>query len=105
METEQKSEEKIPNSHIFAIRTTANREDQVMDFLVSNAKKRNIEVFSVIKPQGMRGYIFIEAQTRSDAEQAIYNIPYARGLLPKEVNYKDIDHMLEDSKDKIKDVE
>ena len=29
---------------IFALRTTANREDQVMDFVVSNAKKKGIEL-------------------------------------------------------------
>jgi transcriptional antiterminator NusG len=83
---------------IFALRTTANREDQVMDFVVSNAKKKGIEVFSVIRPHGMRGYIFIEAATKTDAEQAAFNIPYARGILPKPVEYKEIEHMLEQVK-------
>ncbi|HIJ19138.1 TPA: hypothetical protein HA372_05625, partial [Candidatus Woesearchaeota archaeon] len=46
---------------IFALRTTANREDQVMDFVVSNAKKKGIEIYSVVRPHGMRGYIFVEA--------------------------------------------
>ena len=46
----------------------------------------------------MRGYIFIEAETRTDAEQGAFNIPYARGILPKEINYKEIEHMLEQVK-------
>ena len=83
---------------IFALRTTANREDQVMDFVVSNAKKKGIEVYSVVRPHGMRGYIFVEAATRADAEQAAFNIPYARGILPKQVEYKEIEHMLEQVK-------
>lgn len=83
---------------IFALRTTANREDQVMDFLVSNAKRKKLEVYSVIRPHGMRGYIFLEAGTRSDAEQSALNVPYARGLLPHEVQYKEIEHMLEQVK-------
>ena len=53
---------------IFALRTTANREDQVMDFLTSNAQKKKLEVYSVVRPHGMRGYIFLEAATKSDAE-------------------------------------
>lgn len=92
-------EEKI--STIFALRTTANREDQVMDFVSSNASKKKLEVFSVIRPHGMRGYIFVEAATRSDAEQAAFNVPYARGILPNEIEYNEIEHMLEQVKKEI----
>lgn len=91
MEEEQKSQ-------IYGLRTTANREDQVMDFIVSNAQKKKLEVFSVIRPHGMRGYIFVEAATKTDAEQAAFNVPYARGILPKTVEYKEIEHMLEQVK-------
>src|SRR3989344_7946897 len=68
---EEIAAEKKPEikQHIFALRTTANREDQVMDFVTSNAKKRKLDVHSVIRPHGMRGYIFLEAPSRSDAEQ------------------------------------
>lgn len=85
-------------STIFALRTTANREDQVMDFITSNAEKKKIAVYSVIRPHGMRGYIFVEAATRSDAEQAALNIPYARGILPNVVDFKEIEHMIEQKK-------
>ena len=83
---------------IWSLRVTANREDQVMDFVSSNAKRKNLEVYSVIRPHGMRGYIFLEAASRVDAEQAAFNIPYARGILPKPVQYKEIEHMLEQVK-------
>ena len=83
---------------IFALRTTANREDQVMDFVTSNAVKKKLEVYSVIRPHGMRGYIFIEAATKTDAEQAAFNIPYARGILTQNVKYSEIEHMLEQVK-------
>jgi len=85
-------------THIFALRTTANREDQVMDFLGSNVKKKKLEVYSIIRPHGMRGYIFVEALDRQNAEQAAHGVPYARGILPKEIEYKEIEHMLEQVK-------
>lgn len=85
-------------SHIFVVRTTANREDQVVDFLASNAKQRSIPVFSVIRPHGMRGYIFVEAESKADADRAAYRIPYAKGVLPKEVEYAEIEQMLEPEK-------
>jgi transcriptional antiterminator NusG len=95
MEEEQKTD------HIFALRTTANREDQVMDFIISNVEKKGLNVYSIVRPHGMRGYIFIEALTRADAEQAAFNIPYARGILPKEIKYSEIEHMLEKKKKEI----
>lgn len=87
-----------PITHIFAVRTTANREDQVMDFLVSNIKKKKLPVSSVIRPHGMRGYIFVEAADKQSAEQAAFNVPYARGILAKEIDYSEIEHMLEQVK-------
>ncbi len=83
---------------IYALRTTANREDQVMDFITSNIKKKGLEVFAVIRPHGMRGYIFLEALNKEHAEQAAFNVPYARGVLPKEIEYREIEHMLEQVK-------
>jgi transcription termination/antitermination protein NusG len=83
------------NTHIFALRTTANREDQVLAFLGSNVKKKSLGVTAVVRPHGMRGYVFVEAYTRADAEQAAFNVPYARGILPNEIEYKEIEHMLD----------
>lgn len=83
---------------VYALRTTANREDQVMDFVSSNAKRKKLEVYSVVRPHGMRGYIFIEAGSKTDAEQSAFNVPYARGILPKTIEYKEIEHMLEQVK-------
>ena len=94
---EEKPEDGISTS-LFALRVTANREDQVMSFVASNVARKKIDVYSVIRPHGMRGYIFVEAETRADAEQAAYGVPYARGILPNEIHYKEIGHMLEQVK-------
>ena len=83
---------------LFEIRKTANREEQVMDFIDTNVKKKKLEVFSAINPHGMRGYIFLEAKTSEDAQQACFGIPYSRGVLPKEVKYEEIEPMLEQIK-------
>ncbi|MBD3313641.1 transcription elongation factor Spt5 [Candidatus Woesearchaeota archaeon] len=100
--TEDEGGEDSSGPKIFAIRTTANREDQVMDFITSNIeKKKELEVYSVIRPHGMRGYIFVEAAKRGDAEQAALNIPYARGVLPKPVDYSEMEHMLEQVKHEV----
>ena len=85
-------------NQIFALRTTANREDQVVDFVSSNVEKKKIEVYTIIRPHGMRGYIFLEAKDRQSAEEAYYGIPYAKGLLAKPIDYSEIEPMLEQVK-------
>ena len=85
-------------TQIFVLRTTANREDQVLDFVSSNAQKKNLSIASLIKPHGLRGYVFVESDNREDVEQAFHGVPYARGLLPNVINYSEIEHMLEQVK-------
>ena len=82
-------------SQIFVLRTTANREEQVIDFVSSNAQKKKLEVYSIIHPHGIRGYVFLEAKDRQAAEESFIGIPYAKGLLPKPVEMKEIEPMLE----------
>lgn len=86
-------------SYIFGIRTAANREDQVVDFLMPKLEKHSeLEVYAIIRPHGMRGYIFVEAKSKESAEQALQGVPYARGILPKIIPYAEIEHMLEQVK-------
>jgi transcription termination/antitermination protein NusG len=83
---------------IFAIRTAANREDQVIDFMESNITKKKLNVYAIISGHGMRGYVFVEAKTLEDAQQAAFGIPYARGVLQKQVSFEEIEPMLEQTK-------
>ncbi len=100
MSTEAKAPENA-EPKIFALRVTANREDQVMDFVVSNVQKKKLAVYSVIYPHGMRGYIFLEADDQKDAELAAMGVPYARGILRAPVEYREIEHMLEQVKKEV----
>lgn len=80
---------------IFAIRCTANREEQVLDFLTSNIAKKKLSVYSAFHPHGIDGYVFIETISLAEAQRSVYQIPYARGVLDKPVSLKEIEHMFE----------
>ncbi|PIZ51239.1 transcription elongation factor Spt5 [Candidatus Woesearchaeota archaeon CG_4_10_14_0_2_um_filter_33_13] len=87
------------NTKIFAVRTSANREDQVVDFFISKLQKETKhEVYSIIRPHGMRGYVFAETTSKEALEAALQGVPYARGVLPHEIPYPEIEHMLEQVK-------
>ncbi len=86
-------------SQIYGIRTAANREDQVVDYMISKLQKESkLSIYSIIRPHGMRGYIFIEVGSKGDAEIFLQGVPYARGILPNEIPYQEIEHMLEQVK-------
>ncbi|MBI2662739.1 transcription elongation factor Spt5 [Candidatus Woesearchaeota archaeon] len=86
-------------THLYGLRTAANREDQVVDYLISKLQKDPAcGILAVIRSHGMRGYIFIEVTSKTEAEAVLQGVPYARGLLPVEIPYQEIEHMLEQIK-------
>ena len=95
MEEEKQVETKEEDqTQIFIVRTAIGREDQVMDFLASNAKKMG-GVFSLVYPHGMSGYILIEADSDTSVKQVAFRVPYVRGILTKPVSYDEVEHLIE----------
>lgn len=72
-----------------------------MDFVSTNAEKKKLEVYSLVRPHGLRGYIIIEASKLEEAELAMQGVPYAKQVLPKVLNYSEIEHMLEQVKTQV----
>jgi len=80
---------------IFVVKATTNKEDQVLDLIMSRVKKRNLNVYSIARPHGLRGYLLLEAENREVAEEASYDLSYVKGLLPKTLSYEEVKNMLE----------
>ena len=59
--------------------------------------KKNLNIYSISRPHGLRGYIFLEAEDRESAEEAAFNLPYVKGIIGKTVTYKEIENMLKPS--------
>jgi transcriptional antiterminator NusG len=82
---------------IFILKVATNKEDQVLDLVANRVERNNLNVFSIARPHGLRGYIFIEADSRETAETASFNLSYIKGLLPKVIQYEEIKNMFEQS--------
>lgn len=80
---------------IFIIKVTTNKEDRALELISSKIHKANLSVYSLARPHGLRGYIFLEAENRESAEEAAYNLPYVKGIIGKTVEYTEIKNMLE----------
>ena len=61
------------------------------------AKKKNLNVFSVLRPHGLRGYVLLEAEDRESAEEAAFDLPYVKGIIGKTIKYDEIKNMIEPS--------
>ncbi|MEM4259528.1 MAG: transcription elongation factor Spt5 [Candidatus Pacearchaeota archaeon] len=80
---------------IFIIKVTTNKEERALEMVSERAEKKALNVFSVIKPHGLRGYIILEAADRESAEEAVFNLPYIKGIIGKTLDYNEIKNMLE----------
>lgn len=82
---------------IFIIKVTTNKEDRAVEMISERAEKKKLNVFSVSRPHGLRGYILLEAEDRESAEEAVFNLPYVKGIVGKTITYEEIKNMIEPS--------
>ncbi len=86
---------------IFIIKVTTNKEEKAVDMISERVGKKDINVFSVSRPHGLRGYILLEAENRESAEEAAFNLPYVKGIIGKTITYEEIKNMIERSPETI----
>ena len=82
---------------IFIIKVTTNKEERAVDLIAERVQKREINISSVSRPHGLRGYILLEAEERESAEEAVFNLPYVKGIIGKTIGYEEIKNMIEPS--------
>ncbi|MEK6760780.1 MAG: transcription elongation factor Spt5 [Nanoarchaeota archaeon] len=82
---------------IFIIKVITNKEERAIEMIADRATKKNLNVYSVSRPHGLRGYILLEAENRESAEEAVFNLPYVKGIIGKTISYEEIKSMVEPS--------
>ncbi len=82
---------------IFVIKVTTNKEESAVDLIADRIKKKNLNIYSVLRPHGLRGYILLEAEDRESAEEAVFSLPYVKGIIGKTLTYEEIKNMVETS--------
>ena len=82
---------------IFIIKVTTNKEEKAVDMISERAEKKGINVSAVLRPHGLRGYILVESEDRESAEEAVFNLPYVKGIVGKTIGYEEIKNMVEPS--------
>jgi len=79
---------------VFAIRTTIGQEKAAADMIATRARNFNLPVKAVLAPEGIRGYVFVEALEETAVEQARAGIKHAKGVVEGEIPFNEIEHFL-----------
>jgi len=80
---------------IYIIKVTTNKEERALEMISERIEKKDINVYSVARPHGWRGYILLEAEDRDSAEEAVYNLQYIKGIIGKTIPYEEVQSALE----------
>lgn len=83
------------DSQIYIVKVTTNKEDKALEMVADKVNKKQIGIYAIARPHGLRGYIFLESPDRKHAEDAIFNLPYVKGIIGETVKYEEIKQMLE----------
>lgn len=81
---EKKIEEKKEESLIFTLKTSIGYEKSVAESIFAKARKSNV-VYSILCPEIVRGYIFIEASDGDILQKILRGVAHARGLIKVKV--------------------
>jgi transcriptional antiterminator NusG len=82
---------------LFIIKVTTNKEDRAVEMIAERSEKKSLNIYSVLRPHGLRGYVLLEAEDRESAEEAVFNLPYIKGIVGKTISYEEIKNMIEPS--------
>ena len=80
---------------IFIIKVTTNKEDRAIEMMSERVAKKTLNVYAIVRPHGLKGYIILESADRDSAEEAAFDLPYVKGIIGKTVTYDEIKNMLE----------
>jgi len=86
---------------IYTLRTTVGRENAVIETLANKVKNMGIDVFAILHPEELKGYVFIEGDL-SAIERAVAGVPHIRGIIRKEITIAELKKFLEVKKVDIK---
>ena len=79
---------------LYTVKTVVGRENIVADSIVSKSKAENIVVQSLIHPEEIKGYLFVEGDIK-EIERVVQQMPHVRGLIKKPIEVKDIQRFLQ----------
>jgi transcriptional antiterminator NusG len=79
---------------VFAVRTTTGQEKNVAKLVAARIKMNDIPIKTILVPETMRGYVFMEANGPHFVEEAIAGIKHVRSRVPGIISFSEIERFI-----------
>jgi transcriptional antiterminator NusG len=89
----EKKEEPF-QTKIFAVKTTTGQERNVARLLAAKIEMEKIPIKSILVPEALKGYVFIEADGPHLVEEAIAGVRHVRSRIPGLVKFDEIERYI-----------
>ncbi len=89
--------EPVYENTIYAVKTSIGHERIVADAIENKTIRKGAELFAILCPQPMRGYIFIEATNPDALQELLKGVKKVRGIVRGEagnISMEEIEHFL-----------
>ena len=83
-----------PSTSIFVVRTTAGQEKNVADLVSARVELKKIPIKSILVPESLKGYIFLEAEGPHYVEEAIAGIKHIKSRVPGKVDLSEVERYI-----------
>ena len=88
------SEDKVMLTSVFAVRTTAGQEKNVANLIAIRVGSAKLPIKSILVPEMLKGYIFVEAEGPHFVEEAIAGIKHIRSRVPGVVSFSEVERYI-----------
>lgn len=88
-----KKEDQFQNK-IFAVKTTTGQERNVARLLAAKIEMEKIPIKSILVPDTLKGYVFIEADGPHLIEEAIAGVRHVRSRIPGLVSFSEVERYI-----------
>jgi len=82
------------STKIFAIKTTTGQEKNVARLIAAKVDMEKVLIRSILVPETLKGYVFIEADGPHFVEQAIAGVRHVRSRIPGVVGFSEIERYI-----------
>jgi transcriptional antiterminator NusG len=83
---------------IYIFRVTTGQEKIVSQMLERKAKAQKLAVYSILVPENVRGYLFVEAATENDAVHLSQKTRHVKGILKQNIDISEVEKMVKAEK-------
>ncbi|MEC8221329.1 MAG: transcription elongation factor Spt5 [Nanoarchaeota archaeon] len=86
----------------FIVRTAPGKEDKFMDSAYKMiSKKEDHGIYSLFRPESVKGYVFAEAESLTKVVDAFRSVPNSKGVIRKEIDFSELEQYFDKEAQKV----